>query len=112
MLVRLLQPRNAFSPMLVTLSGIVILVRLLHMKKVPRPMFVTPSGNVILVRPVQWKNAYSPLLVTLLGITTVPSFEAEHASSFVLLESSYTSPSSTKPFNALASHGAPLKFPE
>ena len=57
-------------------------------------MLVMLSGIVILVRPVQWKNAYSPILVTLLGITTVPSLEEGHANSSVLLESSYTSPSS------------------
>ena len=71
MLVRLLQSRNAYSPMLVTLSGIVMLVRLL-----------------------QSRNAYSPMLVTPFGITTAPSLEEGHANSLVLLESSYTSPSS------------------
>ena len=80
--------------MLVTLSGNVILVRPVHRKNASSPMLVMPSGNVILVRPVQWKNASSPILVTLLGITTVPSLEAEHANSFVLLAFSYTSPSS------------------
>ena len=48
--VRLEQISKAFSPMLVTLSPIVILVRLLQPLKVASPMLVTPSGIVMLVR--------------------------------------------------------------
>ena len=49
MLVRLIQLKKALSPMLVTLSGIVILVRLVHFQKALSPMLVTPSGIVTLV---------------------------------------------------------------
>jgi hypothetical protein len=49
MLVRRVQPLKAFSPISVTLSGIVILVRPLQLEKAPTPMLVTPSGIVMLV---------------------------------------------------------------
>ena len=57
MLVRLLQSRNALSPILVTLLGIVMLVRLLQPMNALRPMLVTLSGIVMLVRLVQPLNA-------------------------------------------------------
>ena len=44
-LVRLVQSKNAWSPMLVTLSGIVTLVRLAHDERIP-PMLVTLLGSV------------------------------------------------------------------
>ena len=52
-LLRLLQPKNAESPMLVTLSGIVMLVRLLQPENAESPMFVTlPSdGMTLLLQP-------------------------------------------------------------
>ncbi|GIT05904.1 MAG: hypothetical protein CM1200mP29_13150 [Verrucomicrobiota bacterium] len=48
-LIRLVQYRKAFDPMLVTLSGIVTLVRPQY-SKVLLPMLVTLSGIVTLVR--------------------------------------------------------------
>ena len=47
---RLRQPANALFPILVTLSGMVILVRLLQYKNAYQPISVTPSGIVTLVR--------------------------------------------------------------
>ena len=64
MLLRLVHPPKAASPMLVTLSGIVMLVRLLQLEKAPTPMLVTPSGIVILVRNSHSKKASFPMLVT------------------------------------------------
>ena len=46
----LVQPPKAASPMLVTLSGIVMFVRLEQRVKAPSPMLVTLSGIAILVR--------------------------------------------------------------
>ena len=68
MLVRLLQPSNAPSPMLVTLLPIVMLVRLLQIANAPYPTLVTLLGIVMLVRLLQPPNATSPMLVTLFGI--------------------------------------------
>ena len=46
MSVKLLQPKNAESPMLVTLFGMLMLVMLLHSLNADFPMLVTPSGIV------------------------------------------------------------------
>ena len=46
MLVRLEQPKNACSPIEVTLSGIVMLVRLEQPKNASSPIEVTPSGII------------------------------------------------------------------
>jgi len=62
--VRLPQPWKALRPMLVTLSGIVMLVRLLQRRKALAPMLVTPSGIVILVKLLQKEKASSPMLMT------------------------------------------------
>ncbi len=70
MLIRLLHPENAEEPMLVTPSGIVMLVRLPHPENAPSPMLVTLSGIVMLVRLLQYENALSPMLSPLV-ITTV-----------------------------------------
>ena len=47
---RLVQYLNASSPILVTLSGIVMLVRLSQPKNASLPILVTLSGIVMLVR--------------------------------------------------------------
>lgn len=52
-LVRPLQPKKAELPMLVTLSGIVILVSLAQCMNAALPMLVTPSGIVMLVKLLQ-----------------------------------------------------------
>ena len=46
----------------------VTLVKLLQSENAPEPMLVTLSGIVMLVRPVQKPNASLLMLVTLLGI--------------------------------------------
>ena len=46
-LVRLLQPRKAFCPILVTLSGIAILVRLLQPENVPLAILVTGLPSMV-----------------------------------------------------------------
>lgn len=45
--------QNALSPILVTLSGILILDKLLHTPKASTPMLVTELGMVTEVRPLQ-----------------------------------------------------------
>ena len=67
MLVRLVQPVNAPSPILVTLLGMMILVTGIPANQ-PDPIAGNPSTKVMLVRLVQPVNAPSPILVTLLGI--------------------------------------------
>ena len=64
MFVRLVQLPKAQSPMLVTLSGIVILVRLVQPLKALLPILVTPLPIVMLVRLVHLSKAQSPMLVT------------------------------------------------
>ena len=91
MLVMLLQPENAKSPMLVTPSGIVtspeqavpsikipftitgefpccLFVNQGVSENAAFPMLVTLSGIVMLVKLLQYRNAESPMLVTLSGI--------------------------------------------
>ena len=53
MLVSDLHLRNAQSPILVTLSGMLILARDSHLKKVVSPMLVTLFGMLILVSELQ-----------------------------------------------------------
>ena len=65
------QPLNAFSPMLVTLSGIVTEVKPVQPSNALAPMLVTLSGIVIGVKLVQSLNAFSPMLVTVSGIVMV-----------------------------------------
>ena len=61
MLVRLVQNAKAYSPMLVTLSGIVMFVRLVQLYEGPeRPILVTLSGIVMLIRLVQPEKAPFP----------------------------------------------------
>jgi len=67
-LVRLVQPKKAASPMLVTPLGIVMLVRLVQLSKVEYPMLVMLFGIFTLVRLVQPAKAFSSMLVTLLKL--------------------------------------------
>ena len=66
--VRLVQKEMAEAPMLVRLSGIVMLVRLVQLLKAISPILVTLSGIVMLVRLVQFKKANLPMLVTPLAL--------------------------------------------
>ena len=59
-----MQPHNAYEPMLVTLSGMVMEVRPVHLEKASSPIVVTLSGMAMEVRPVQPEKAQSPMLVT------------------------------------------------
>lgn len=64
------QPENAYSPMLVTLLGIVMEVKPEQPEKAEPPILLTLLGIVTEVRPEQRENADCPMLVTLLGIVT------------------------------------------
>ncbi len=64
MLVSDSQPENASRPMLVTLSGIVILASDEQPANALLPMLVTLSGMIILASDVQLENALTPILVT------------------------------------------------
>ena len=68
-----LQYRNAPSPMLVTLSGIVTRVRLVQLENALPPIPFTPLSIATLVNPPQSANASPPIIVTLLGIVTLVS---------------------------------------
>ena len=68
MLLRLVQLRNALSPIDVTLLGIVMLVRLAQLSNALFPIEVTLSGIVMLLRLRQLLNVLSPIEVTLSGI--------------------------------------------
>jgi hypothetical protein len=54
---RLVQPEKAWSPIAVTLSGMVIEVKDLHPSKALLPMFTTLSGMFISCRAEQLKKA-------------------------------------------------------
>ena len=66
-LVKPVQPKNALLPILVMLSGIVMLVNPSQPENVLLPMLVTPLDIVMLVKPLQPENAAPPKLVTLFG---------------------------------------------
>jgi hypothetical protein len=61
-------PENAYSPMLATFLGIVMLVRLLQSLNALAPMLVIPLGIVTAANLSQELNAEFPMLVTLFGI--------------------------------------------
>ena len=64
---RFLHPSKANFPMLVTLSGILMLVSDSHPRNAEFPMLVTLSGMLILVSDLYPANALSPMFVTLSG---------------------------------------------
>ncbi len=68
--VRLLQPPNAATPMLVTLPGIVTLIRPESLNAL-FPRLATLVPIVTLVRLAQPANAQSPTTVMLVGIVTL-----------------------------------------
>ena len=93
--VRPKQPENAEDPMLVTLFGMVTDVSPLQRKNAASPMLVTLFGMVTDVSPLQPKNALSPMFVTLLGIIVVlhPAiivFDAVSITALQSLRESYT----------------------
>jgi hypothetical protein len=59
---------NALFPMLVTLSGIVMLPRPVQLSNALSPMLVTRLPIVTFLRPTHQKKASPPMLVTLSGI--------------------------------------------
>ena len=69
MLVRLEQPENAHSPMLVTPLRITTLERPEQAENALFSIAVTRGGITTLERPEHLKNAHSPMLVPLLGST-------------------------------------------
>lgn len=65
------QLEKANSPIVISLELCVnkTLVRFIPPAKAPPPMVVTLSGMVMLVSPVQLLKAYSPMVITLSGMT-------------------------------------------
>ena len=70
-LVKLRQVLNAYSPISVTLSGIVISVKARQQSNALQPMTVRLSGSVMLASSSQLLNAYSPIAVMLLASDTL-----------------------------------------
>lgn len=70
MLVKLSQSRNAYVPILVMLSGIIMFaqVKALQPSNMPSLMLVRLSESVMLIRLSQYLNTLLPMLVTLSGI--------------------------------------------
>ena len=68
-LVKLVQPENAYFPILVTEFGMVIFANPLHPSKAHLSILVTELGMVMLVNPVQPLNAELSIMVTEFGIT-------------------------------------------
>ena len=56
------QPVNALFPMLLTLSGILMLERLLQFENAESPMTSTPSGKTTLINSSQEAKAFGPML--------------------------------------------------
>ena len=96
MLVRLLQPQKADSPMLVTLDGMIVFIHptisvfvdvsiiALHSSRLSYTGF--SAATLMLVKLLQSSNAASPMLVTLDGISTlVRLLQPKQASSPMLV---------------------------
>ena len=67
------QPTNGFTPILVTLFGILMLVREQHEENADFPMLVTLFGILMLVRDLHEENTLFPILVTLSGMLMLAS---------------------------------------
>ena len=67
-MVKELQPAKAFSPIVVTESGMVIEVRAEQPKKAPSLISVREVGKCIVVKELQPAKAYSPIVVTESGM--------------------------------------------
>ena len=63
----LAQPENAEYPILVTLSGILMLVKPVQLQNASSPILVTPFGMLMFVRLLQLRNACIPMLVMFSG---------------------------------------------
>ena len=81
-LCKLLQLEKALSPTRATDEGILMLASSEQYENAYSPMLVTPSGISMLFMPVP-ENAYSPILVTLSG--TAPSHPAIRRPSIFLI---------------------------
>ena len=68
--IRLSQPSNALTPILLTVLGIVTEARLLQYLNASSPMLVTPSGMYIEVTLLFHMNAWPPIALQLLFILT------------------------------------------
>ena len=64
-------PENAYSPMLVTLFGIVTLAKLPQSWNAKLPIFVTLDGNETEFNPEHPLKAWSPTFLTPFGIVTL-----------------------------------------
>ena len=84
MAVKLLHPEKASKPMLVTLSGILIVLRLLTPSKELRPIDFTESVIVKLVRPLCREKALLPIDVTKEGTVYSPLFPSGYVINSVL----------------------------
>ena len=60
--VRALQPENAYEPILVSVSGMVMLLRALHPLNALLPIDVTASGTTISLSAVQFSNVLLPMV--------------------------------------------------
>ena len=61
MLVNPLHSKNAPKPILLTLTGIVILINPRQPSNAPKPILLMLMGIVILVNDSQFSNAFSPI---------------------------------------------------
>ena len=68
-----LQPENAYSPILLTLLGIITLSKSSQSSNACSPILVTPIGIIIFFNPLHFRNAPHPILFThpFIGITLI-----------------------------------------
>jgi glutamine amidotransferase PdxT len=64
MLVKLVQPSNAKSPIIVTLAGMMMLSKLAQLENANSPILVTLAGMLMLSKLVQLENTLSPILLS------------------------------------------------
>jgi hypothetical protein len=83
-LVKLVQPSNAYSPMVVTLSGMIISVKPVQPQNAPQPMVVTLLGMIISVKPAL-TNIKGLMVVTLLGITKLSLIPASGTAIIIVI---------------------------
>ena len=92
MLLKLLHSANALVPILVTLSGIVILFKLLHPQNALVSILVTPSGIIVFLQPA----------IIALSLVLIIALELSLLSYIVFPSSTIISPNALHPLNGLS----------
>ena len=87
---------KAYSPMLVTVLGIIMLDKVLHSLNVLEPIVLSVELRTTLVKPLHCENALFPMVVTLSGIVTLFKAVRLENALLAMLVTLYVTPFTTK----------------